>query len=50
MEEIAPPHLAEPWDNVGLLVGSGRILFKKIMVTLDVTADVIKGSSRKKLI
>jgi hypothetical protein len=24
MEEIAPPKLAENWDNVGLQVGDGR--------------------------
>ena len=42
MEDIAPTHLAEPWDNVGLLVGSEQASVDKIMVTLDVTDDVIK--------
>ncbi len=49
MEEIAPPHLAEPWDNVGLLVGSWQDPVKKIMITLDITADIIKEAEKKKV-
>jgi dinuclear metal center YbgI/SA1388 family protein len=49
MEEIAPPHLAEPWDNVGLLVGSRQSPVHRIMVTLDVTADVIREAADKKV-
>ncbi|HHU48409.1 MAG TPA: Nif3-like dinuclear metal center hexameric protein [Clostridiales bacterium] len=47
MEEIAPPWLAESWDNVGLQVGSRHEPVKKIMVTLDVTADVIREAADK---
>ena len=49
MEEIAPPQLAESWDNVGLLVGSGNQIVKKIMVTLDVTAEVIREAAEKEV-
>lgn len=49
MEEIAPPHLAEPWDNVGLLVGSAQDPVHRIMVTLDVTAEVIREAAEKKV-
>jgi len=49
MEEIAPPGLAESWDNVGLLVGSKNSDVNKIMITLDVTADVIKEAVEKKV-
>ncbi len=41
IESIAPPALAEDWDNVGLLVGSQNAAVKKIMVTLDVTSRVV---------
>ncbi len=49
MEDIAPPHLAEPWDNVGLLVGSEQASVDKIMVTLDVTDDVIQQAIHEKV-
>ncbi|HHU78193.1 MAG: Nif3-like dinuclear metal center hexameric protein [Caldicoprobacterales bacterium] len=41
MEEIAPPALAESWDNTGLLVGSKEASVNRILVTLDVTSAVI---------
>ena len=36
----APRELAESWDNVGLLVGSGEREVKKILVALDITETV----------
>ena len=36
----APRDLAESWDNVGLLVGSGEREVKKILVALDITETV----------
>lgn len=42
MEELAPSHLAESWDNIGLLVGSKDQPVSKILVTLDVTPTVFK--------
>ena len=49
MEDIAPPYLAEPWDNVGLLVGNEQASVNKIMVTLDVTDDVIQQAICEKV-
>lgn len=40
MEELAPPELAESWDNVGLLVNAGRPV-SGILTTLDITPAVI---------
>lgn len=37
----------EPWDNSGLLVGDRRNKVTKIMVTLDITADVIEQARVK---
>jgi len=39
LEEIAPPHLAEEWDNVGLLVGDPSRDVGRVMTCLTVTPD-----------
>ena len=40
MERIAPTHLAEEWDNVGLLSGHRSSLVKKALLSIDVTPAV----------
>ncbi|MCS7034272.1 MAG: Nif3-like dinuclear metal center hexameric protein, partial [Phycisphaerae bacterium] len=40
IERIAPPHLAEPWDNVGLIVGDPRQAVSRVMLTIDYTPSV----------
>lgn len=42
MDELAPRHLAESWDNVGLLVGNPAQTINKILITLDVTKAVVE--------
>lgn len=42
MEALAPRHLAEEWDNVGLLVGSPAKEVHKILVALDVTPEAVE--------
>jgi dinuclear metal center YbgI/SA1388 family protein len=37
LEELAPPRLAEPWDNVGLLWGDPTARVHKVMTCLTVT-------------
>ena len=37
LEQLAPPRLAEEWDNVGLLVGHRDQAVKKLMTCLTVT-------------
>ena len=39
--EWAPRELAESWDNVGLLVGSGNREARRALVALDVTEWVV---------
>jgi dinuclear metal center YbgI/SA1388 family protein len=39
LEQFAPAHLAEEWDNVGLLVGDGRREARKVMTCLTVTPE-----------
>ncbi len=40
LEEIAPTQYAEPWDNVGLLVGDPTQSVHKILLTIDYTPAV----------
>ena len=42
LESIAPPHYAESWDNVGLLIGSRRWAAERIMLTVDLTEEVLR--------
>ena len=48
IETIAPPYMAEEWDNVGLLCGRKDKEIKKILVALDpfrnVIAEAIEGN------
>lgn len=41
LDKLAPPVLAEEWDNVGLLVGSGDELVERVMTCLTVTAETV---------
>ncbi|HBG28343.1 MAG: Nif3-like dinuclear metal center hexameric protein [Planctomycetes bacterium GWF2_41_51] len=48
IEKIAPPKLAQSWDNTGLLVGDINSVVKKILLTIDITKDVIKEAKQAK--
>lgn len=41
METIAPTYLAESWDNVGLQIGSQERDVNKVLLTLDITEEVV---------
>jgi dinuclear metal center YbgI/SA1388 family protein len=41
LEEFAPLRLAEPWDNVGLLVGDRRMEVRRLMTCLTVTPTTV---------
>ena len=41
IDEWAPFHMAESWDNVGLQVGDGQTQVTGVLTTLDVTMAVI---------
>jgi len=47
VERMAPRHLAEEWDNVGLQVGSPAQDINKVMVCLDVNLEVVREASEK---
>jgi dinuclear metal center YbgI/SA1388 family protein len=48
MEKYAPAHLAEDWDNVGLMVGESNAEVSRILVALDATDAVIDEAVEKK--
>jgi len=49
IEEIAPLHLAQDWDNVGLLIGNAEKNVKNILLTIDVTKSVLAEARRNKV-
>ena len=48
IESIAPPYMAESWDNVGLLCGRRESKVTKILVALDPFASVIQEAIAEK--
>ncbi len=42
LESIAPPQGAAPWDNVGLLIGSPQWDATPVLLTIDLTAAVLR--------
>ena len=48
IEAIVPLKLAQDWDNVGLLIGDGRRDVKKILLTIDVTGEVLAEAKKLK--
>ncbi len=46
VEGIAPPALAEPWDNVGLQVGARESRIARILVALEASSDVLREAAR----
>ncbi len=47
LEKLAPRYLAEKWDNVGLQVGNPCQKVNRILVTLDITEEVLNEASDK---
>lgn len=41
MDAIAPPRLAEGWDNVGLLVGDRAAPLERVLLAIDLTRPVL---------
>ena len=44
---IAPPHLAEEWDNVGLLLGDPEAPCARALLTIDLTEAVLDEAIRR---
>jgi dinuclear metal center YbgI/SA1388 family protein len=41
LDRIAPPALAQSWDNVGLLIGDRRAACRRILLCIDLTPAVL---------
>jgi len=48
IEKLAPPKLAQDWDNVGLLIGDSQSDVKNILLTIDITKDVLSEAIKQK--
>lgn len=44
LDQLAPPLLAEEWDNVGLQIGDLRLPVQRIWIALDPTPKVVKAA------
>jgi dinuclear metal center YbgI/SA1388 family protein len=47
LETFAPPHLAEEWDNVGLLVGDPACPVRRVMTCLTLTTATVTEAVRE---
>ncbi len=47
VEQLAPKYLAETWDNVGLQVGDPAGEVQKVLVSLDINAEVVEEAIRE---
>lgn len=47
LEQIAPLSLAAEWDNVGLLVGSDQWPVDSVLLTIDLTEEVLREAIEK---
>ena len=48
IEEIYPLELAQGWDNVGLLIGDRQKNVRSVLLTIDVTNDVVNEAKKLK--
>ena len=48
LEEMAPPELAESWDNVGLMLGRRNKPVRKLLLALDMTQETVTQALAKK--
>lgn len=48
LEEMAPPELAEAWDNVGLMLGRRTRLVHRLLLALDMTQETVQQAISQK--
>ena len=48
IETLAPLRWAQPWDNVGLLIGDPKSQVRRILLTIDTTRAVVAEAKKKK--
>ena len=50
LEGLAPPALAESWDNVGLLCGDRAREVTNVLCSLDITEQVVAEAAERCLL
>jgi dinuclear metal center YbgI/SA1388 family protein len=48
IEKVVPLKLAQGWDNVGLLIGDAQRRVKNILLTIDITKEVLAEAKKLK--
>lgn len=48
MDAIAPPSLAQDWDNVGLILGDPTAVVRRVLVCIDLSPRVVEEAIRGK--
>ena len=48
IERIVPLELAQDWDNVGLLIGDAKASVKNVLLTIDITGEVVAEAKKLK--
>lgn len=48
IDRLAPVHLAEDWDNVGLIVGRGDRAVHGVLVALELRAEVLREARERR--
>lgn len=48
LDEMAPPELAESWDNVGLMLGRRNKPVRRLLLALDMTQETVTQALAKK--
>jgi len=48
MESLAPTHLAQAWDNVGLIAGDSTARLERVLLCVDMTKAVVDEAVRKR--
>lgn len=46
INRLAPPHLAEDWDNVGLQIGDPQAIIQRVLICLDVDKATVAEAVR----
>lgn len=47
LDQLAPPELAQGWDNVGLIAGDRSAPVRRILLCIDLTPEVVDEASGK---
>jgi len=48
IQKLVPLELAQDWDNVGLLIGDPQSNVKNVLLTIDITKDVLSEAIKQK--